>query len=150
MAKDDAVPPVPVPPTGSGVPPVEPPPAPPAAAAPAPAVPDATPAAAPAATPYGAPAGAYAPAPAGPPQGLAITSLACGIGGLLLVWIGLGFLASIAAVVTGHLAQKRQPYARGFWITGLITGYLGILIGLVFGFILIISLIAIFTIPYYG
>lgn len=149
MAKDDAVPPVPVPPTGSGIPPVEPPPA---APAPASAAPEAlAPAAAPApASPYGAPPASYAPAPAGPPQGLAITSLVCGIGGLLLVWIGLGFLASIAAVVTGHLAQKRQPYARGFWITGLITGYLGILIGLIFGIIIILSLIAIFTIPYYG
>lgn len=149
MAKDDAVPPVPVPPTGSGVPPVEPPPA---VAPTAPAAPDAPapPPAAAAASPYGAPAGAYAPVPAGPPQGLAITSLACGIGGLLLVWFGLGFLASIAAVVTGHLAQKRQPYARGFWITGLITGYLGILIGLIFGIVIILSLIALFTIPYYG
>lgn len=148
MAKDDAVPPVPVPPTGSGIPPVEPPPAAPPPASAAPEAP--APAAAPApASPYGAPPASYAPAPAGPPQGLAITSLVCGIGGLLLVWIGLGFLASIAAVVTGHLAQKRQPYARGFWITGLITGYLGILIGLIFGIIIILSLIAIFTIPYY-
>lgn len=148
MAKDDAVPPVPVPPTGAGLPPVEPPPAVPAPTPAAPAAPVAPPVAAP--SPYGAPPAAYAPVPAGPPQGLAITSFVCGIGGLLLVWFGLGFLASIAAVVTGHLAQKRQPYARGFWITGLITGYLGILIGLIFGLVLIVSLIAIFSAGYYG
>ncbi|MFZ2964899.1 MAG: DUF4190 domain-containing protein [Rhodoglobus sp.] len=150
MAKDDAVPPVPVPPTGAGLPPVEPPPAVPAPTPAAPAAPVAPPVAAPSASPYGAPPAAYAPVPAGPPQGLAITSFVCGIGGLLLVWFGLGFLASIAAVVTGHLAQKRQPYARGFWITGLITGYLGILIGLIFGLVLIVSLIAIFSAGYYG
>ena len=33
---------------------------------------------------------------------------------------------ALAAVITGHLAQKRQPYARGFWMTGLITGYIGL------------------------
>jgi hypothetical protein len=24
------------------------------------------------------------------------------------------------------MAQKRQPYAKGFWLTGIITGYLAI------------------------
>ncbi len=102
------------------------------------------------ASPYGAPPTSYAPAPAAPPQGLAIASFICGIGGLLLVWIGFGLPASIAAVITGHLAQKRQPYARGFWITGLITGYVGILIGVVVGIFIIGFLIAVFSAGYYG
>lgn len=147
MAQDDAIPPVPVPPTGGGVPPVEPPPAAPVTPPPAAPVAGAPYAPAPP-SPYAAQG--YAAAPAGPPQGLAIASLACGIGGLLLVFFGFGFLASVAAVITGHLAQKRQPYARGFWITGLITGYVGILIGLIFGLVILLSIIAVFTIPYYG
>jgi hypothetical protein len=58
------------------------------------------------------------------PKGLAITSMVLGLVGLL----GFGFavLASIGAVVTGHLAQRKQPYAKGFWLTGLITGYIGV------------------------
>ena len=72
------------------------------------------------------PAAAYSPAPVGPPQGLAITSMVLGIVGLFL-----GILLSIAAVITGHMAQKQQPHARPFWLTGLITGYIGILLGLI-------------------
>jgi hypothetical protein len=49
-----------------------------------------------------------------------------GIAGLFL-----GFLVSIAAVITGHMAQKRQPYAKPFWLTGIITGYIGIALGLI-------------------
>jgi len=44
---------------------------------------------------------------------------------------GFGLLISIAAVITGHMGQRRQPYAKPFWLTGIITGYFGILIGLV-------------------
>jgi hypothetical protein len=165
MAQEDSIPPVPVPPPGSGVPPVEPPPAAPAAQPDPYAAPTAPPAAAgPYAPPpapgtqpppaYGAPAygsPGYAPAPAGPPQGLAIASLACGIGGLLLMLVGFGFLASLAAVITGHMAQKRQPYARGFWITGLITGYIGLALGLLFGLFILLGIIAAFaSVSYIG
>jgi hypothetical protein len=66
--------------------------------------------------PYGYPG--YAPTP---PNGLAITSMILGIAGLFL-----GLLLSVGAVITGHIAQRKQPYARGFWLTGLITGYIGI------------------------
>jgi len=53
-----------------------------------------------------------------------------GIGGLLLSIVGIGFLPAAVAVVLGHLAQKKQPYARPLWLTGLITGYVAIGIGL--------------------
>ena len=56
-----------------------------------------------------------------PPQGLSIAALITGIAGLVGVPFG-----SIAGVVLGHLGQKRQPWAKGFWLTGLITGYVGI------------------------
>jgi Domain of unknown function (DUF4190) len=63
---------------------------------------------------------AYVPAQTRP-QGLSIASMICGIAGIFF-----GLLASIAAVILGHIASKRQPYARGLWLTGLITGYVGI------------------------
>jgi hypothetical protein len=106
--------------------------------------------------PYAAPAyptapPAYAPAgnanpyaPTGPvePKGLSITSMILGIVGLLSV--GFGLLISIAAVVTGHLGQRRQPTAKPFWLTGLITGYIGIAVGLAvtIGFIIFFVFLA--------
>ena len=71
----------------------------------------------------------YQPGVAGPPRGLSITSMVLGIVGVLFG--GFGLLISIAAVITGHMGQRRQPYAKPFWLTGIITGYFGILIGLV-------------------
>ena len=53
---------------------------------------------------------------------LSIVSMILGIAGVIF----LGPLGGIPAVITGHMAQKRQPYAKGFWLTGIITGYLAI------------------------
>jgi hypothetical protein len=65
----------------------------------------------------------------------------CGIAGLVL----LGFLSSLAAVITGHIAARKQPWARGMWITGLITGYIGLVVGALIGaFWVIIIAIGIF------
>jgi len=88
------------------------------------------------------PQAAYSPAAAGPPQGLAISSMVLGIVGLVF----LGILASIPAVITGHMAQKRQPYAKAFWLTGLITGYIGILIGVVLVVLAVVWFVVIFSI----
>jgi len=68
---------------------------------------------------------AYSP---GPSKALSLTSMILGIAGLVVGWFtfGIGGLASIAAVITGHIAVKREPHAKGFWLTGLITGYVGI------------------------
>ncbi|MEP6478184.1 MAG: DUF4190 domain-containing protein [Rhodoglobus sp.] len=141
------VPAIPVPPAAS-VPPIETPPAvppaPPAPPAPAAApaasatlAPPAPPHAQPVANPYGAPA-AYAGAPAGPSQGLSITSMVLGILGILSSFIGVGFLPALAAVITGHLAQKQQPHAKPFWLTGIITGYIGIAISVISVILLIV------------
>ncbi|MGL4340373.1 MAG: DUF4190 domain-containing protein [Rhodoglobus sp.] len=122
-----AVPPVPLPPPGVAVPSSQPvstaPPVSPAA--PAPSAPQSY-----AAQPdpyYGQPAPAaqhpYAPVP---PSGLSVASMVTGIVSVVLGWFGFGFLLALAAVITGHLAQKRQPWAKGFWLTGLITGYVGL------------------------
>lgn len=84
---------------------------------------------------------------AGPPHssGLAIASMVLGIVGILAIPL----VASIAAVICGHLARSQiragegRVGGEGMALTGLITGYLGILIygGLVaFFIILIVSL----------
>lgn len=154
--KDDPIPPIPVPsqPVMSlAVPPVEAPPAVPAAPAVAagdalaapllapsagetpvhPVVPTYAPASLAPVYPapvYSAPP-AYAAPPAGPAQGLSIASMVCGIAGIVLSFFWIGFLPALAAVITGHLAQKRQPLAKPFWLTGIITGYVGMAIGIV-------------------
>lgn len=115
-------------------------------AAPTPTVPPASPSAPSA---YGGP-GAYgtppaygyaAPyAPPAPTNGLAVTSMILGIAGLVLIWVVVPLLASIAAVITGHIALgqcKRNPQlgGRGMAIAGLILGYIGVA-----GLILIVAL----------
>lgn len=90
----------------------------------------------------------YAPQPAGPAQGLSITSMILGIAGLLLSFVSFGFLPAVAAVITGHLAQRRQPWAKPFWLTGIITGYVGVAIGLVTG--LFLALVIFFPLLFVG
>lgn len=101
----------------------------------------------PAYAPYGAPVYPAAPAPR-PTSGLAITSLICGIAGIVLVWAIIPVLASIAAVITGHMAlgqTRRDPGigGRGMAIAGLILGYAMIaiaaftLIGIIISFLFV-------------
>jgi hypothetical protein len=84
--------------------------------------------------------GVYATA-AGPAQGLSIASMVTGIVSVLLSFVWLGFLPAVAAVVLGHIAQKRQPYAKPFWLTGLITGYVIAGITVVGGLIVVFGLL---------
>lgn len=63
-----------------------------------------------------------------PASGLAIASLVCGIVGVVFFWTGVLMLASIVAVITGHLAlrqTKQNPAVggRGMAFAGLIMGY---------------------------
>jgi hypothetical protein len=87
--------------------------------------------------PYAAPAygSSNGGAPAKSPV-LSIISLITGILGVVSGFFGWGLLFSIAAVVLG---KKKEPAARGFWLTGLITGYVGIAINAI---VLIIGIIA--------
>jgi len=90
--------------------------------------------------PYAAPA--YGSSTGGTPAKspvLSIISLITGILGVVSGFFGWGLLFSIAAVVLGHLGKKKEPAARGFWLTGLITGYVGIAINAI---VLILGIIA--------
>lgn len=80
------------------------------------------------ATPTAAPAPG---APAAKSPVLSIISLIAGIIGLLGSISGWTLLFSIGGIVLGHMGQKKEPNAKGMWITGLITGYLGALINVI-------------------
>lgn len=58
------------------------------------------------------------------PKGLSIASMVCGIASVILGWF---LLPQIAAIITGHLALRREPSAKGMSITGLVLGYLCLL-----------------------
>ena len=80
---------------------------------------------------YGAPV--YAPRPN---SGLAITSLVCGIAGLVLAAFLLPLIASVVAVITGHMSLsqiKSNPAlgGKGLGITGLVLGYAGLAVLLI-------------------
>lgn len=108
--------------------------------------------------PYGAVAPmqpVYAYSPPRPNSGLAITSLICGLAGLVLFWLFAPVIASIVAVITGHMALKQikaNPMlaGRGLAITGLITGYvgLGLLVIEILLFVGSLVLFGAFTIPF--
>jgi len=129
---------------GSAVPPV-PPPAPPAPAAPAAPTYSAPQPAAPAQPGYTAPA--YAAPPASATPILSILSLIGGIIGILSSWFYFGLLFSIAAVVLGFIGKKKEPAAKGMWLTGIILGFVGIAIGLIS---IIVTIIAFIALASYG
>lgn len=84
----------------------------------------------PAAQPYSGAQPYVQPRPA---SGLSVTSLVTGIAGIVLSWTFVMLLASIAAVITGHMALiqlRRSPTVggRGMAIAGLILGYVGVAI----------------------
>lgn len=81
-------------------------------------------------SPYGQPYGQPGYYGAPEPKGLSIASLCCGIS----VYIGFGFiiLPQIAAVVLGHMALKKEPAGKGMAIAGLVMGYVGIALTVIF------------------
>ena len=73
---------------------------------------------------YPQPYGNYAYPPARPNNSLALVSLLCGIGGVTI----LPFVASIVAVITGHMARKQiretGEGGDGMAVAGLILGWI--------------------------
>jgi hypothetical protein len=71
------------------------------------------------------------------PSPLAIWSLVLGVLGIVLVVVCIGPLCAIPAIICGHLAYSRIKRSggaltgEGMALAGLITGYIGIAIGLV-------------------
>jgi hypothetical protein len=91
-------------------------------------------------SPYAAP---YQPGQGGAPKkGLAITSMVLGIVSVVLflpLWF-LTFFTGLAALITGVLARKRNPEAKGFALAGIITGVVGLLLSLIVGIIFIAAI----------
>ena len=70
------------------------------------------------------------------PKALSITSLVLGIASLLFGWT---FLVPIAGVICGFMGMKREPAARGFWLSGLVLNGLALL-GWIIGLVVIVLL----------
>jgi hypothetical protein len=58
------------------------------------------------------------------PKTLSIASMVCGIASVIMGWL---LLPQFAAIITGHLALRREPSGKGMSITGLVLGYLCLL-----------------------
>jgi hypothetical protein len=92
-------------------------------------------------SPYAQPSGPYGQrgyygAPA-EPKTLSIASMVCGIASVIMGWL---LLPQVAAIVTGHMALRREPTGRGMAIAGLVLGYLCLLGYGVFWLLLIIGI----------
>ncbi|WP_243225780.1 DUF4190 domain-containing protein [Microbacterium sp. CIAB417] len=94
------------------------------------------------------PAGGYPTAPyvPRPNSGLAIASLICGIAGLVLAAFLVPLIASVVAIITGHMGLnqiKRNPAlgGKGLAITGLVLGYIGVAFLVLFVGIMLFSLL---------
>ena len=102
--------------------------------------------------PYGQPYGQPYAAPL-KSNGLTIASMICGIASVLLCWVYLilPLALGIPAVIMGHISLKKiknDPALGGkpMAITGLITGYVGIGLGLIIGVFLIIFIVSVFSV----
>jgi hypothetical protein len=73
------------------------------------------------------------------PKGLSIASMVCGIASVILGWL---MIPQIAAIITGHLALRREPSGKGMSITGLVLGYLCLLGYGAFWLFLVLGLMA--------
>jgi hypothetical protein len=75
---------------------------------------------------------------------LSLIGMILGILGVLSGFFGWGLLFAIGAVVLGHLGKRREPTAKPFWLTALITGYIGIALNVVvLGLAIIVAIAAI-------
>ena len=59
---------------------------------------------------------------------LSILAIIFGILGavLSLFLFGTGFLPGVAGVILGFIGRRREPQAKGLWLTGIITGFVAI------------------------
>lgn len=89
---------------------------------------------------YGQPAPGYAQPyaqPAAKSPILSILSLVGGIVGIVLTFAwGIGFLFGVAAIVLGFIGRNKEPQAKGFWLTGIILGFVSVAIAIIFWIVL--------------
>ena len=89
---------------------------------------------------YGQPAPGYAQPyaqPAAKSPILSILSLVGGIVGIVLTFAwGIGFLFGVAAIVLGFIGRNKEPQAKGFWLTGIILGFVSVVIAIIFWIVL--------------
>ncbi len=58
---------------------------------------------------------------------LSLIGMILGIGGMSYpLGVSMGLPFSVTAIVLGFIARKREPRAREFWLTAIITGFIGI------------------------
>ncbi|MGA0567063.1 hypothetical protein ACO2Q7_07015 [Rathayibacter sp. KR2-224] len=97
---------------------------------------------------YGAPAPGYGQPYAAPAQKtpiLSILSLIGGIIGIVGSFFYFGGLFAIAAVVLGFLGRSKEPQARGFWLTGIILGFVAIALEIIVIIIAVVVLASLGT-----
>lgn len=75
----------------------------------------------------------YQTAPAAAKQPFSITAFVLGIGAFVLSWVPFfGFLTSLAAVIVGFVARKREPAAPQWMsLVAIILGFVGLAISVV-------------------
>jgi len=89
--------------------------------------------------------------PAAPSSTFSVLALVFGIMGVIFSFFLLGLLPAIAGVILGHLGLKREPHARGMSIGGLVTGYVGVGISLLWGLLFFVpALIFVLTLAGIG
>jgi len=92
------------------------------------------------AAPYGQPYSPFAAAP----KTLSLIGMIAGIVGVVISLFsgGFGLIFSIGAVVLGFLGKKREPAAKGFWLTAIITGFAGIGISVIWGIVWVLIFVS--------
>ncbi len=84
-------------------------------------------------------------APVRPDEYSATPSSSTSLIGMIMGIVGIFFAPcfgfSIAALVLGFKGRKREPEARGFWLTALTTGWIGLSVGLIVASIFVVAII---------
>jgi hypothetical protein len=74
---------------------------------------------------------------------LSIISLITGILSVVSSFFYVGFLFGLAGVILGFLGRRKEPAAKGLWLTGIITGFVGIAVTVIWTIFIIIVLAAV-------
>ncbi len=94
--------------------------------------------------PPAAPAPTSAPAAAaGYPKILSLIGMIAGIVGIVIsIFGGWGFIFSVGAIVLGFFGRSREgAVARPFWLTALITGFVGIALSVIWLIVFIVGFV---------